>query len=56
MEGNLYTGDDIDDFEIATRAAIDSGDTARFYLSAHAWDTDSCEYSSDYPIPPVILT
>ena len=56
MEGNLYTGDDIDDFEIATRAAIDSGDTARFYLSAHAWDTDSCEYSSEYPSAPIILT
>ena len=56
MEGNLYTGDDIDDFEIATRAAIDSGDTARFYLSAHAWDTDSCEYSSEYPFAPIIIT
>ena len=56
MEGNLYTGDDIDDFEISTRAAIDSGDTARFYLSAHAWDTDFCEYSSEYPSAPIILT
>lgn len=43
MEGNLYTGDDIDDFKIAARAGYDSGDTARFYLSAQAWDTDACE-------------
>ena len=43
MEGNLYIGDDIDDFDIAERAAIDSGDTARFYLSANAWDTNTCK-------------
>ena len=43
MEGNIYIGDDIDDFEIAARAAIDSGETTHFYLSAHAWDTNVCE-------------
>ena len=45
MEGNIYTGNDIDDFNIAARAATDSGDTARFYLSVNAWDSNVCKYS-----------
>ena len=44
MEGNLYIGDDIDDFNIAARVAMDSGDTARFYLSVNAWDTNVCKH------------
>ena len=43
MDGNIYIGDDIDDFQIASRAAADSGDSAHFFLSVHAWDTDTCK-------------
>ncbi|KAI9840114.1 MAG: hypothetical protein M1837_001918 [Sclerophora amabilis] len=40
MEGHIYLGSDIDDFTIATNAARSSESGARFFLSAHAWDTD----------------
>ena len=52
MEGNIYIGDDIEDFHIASQAAIDSGDTAHFYLSVNAWNTDVCKHCSDTPILP----
>ena len=40
MEGNVYIGDDIDDFSIAENAGIASGDSLRFFLTCHAWNTD----------------
>ncbi|KAI9802390.1 MAG: hypothetical protein M1833_001896 [Piccolia ochrophora] len=49
MEGNIYVGDDVDDFNIAAKAAIDSGDTARFYLSVYAWDTNILVSRNDHP-------
>lgn len=51
MEGNLYIGDDIDDFEIARNAAKDSGHAAHFCLSVRAWDTEICESLCFFPRP-----
>ena len=47
MEGNVYLGDDIDDFQIAAGAAKDSGDAAHFFLSVHAWDTDTRKFLTE---------
>lgn len=44
MEGHIYLGDDIQDFTIAERVARGSSNTARFFLSVRAWDTESCEH------------
>jgi len=41
MDGYLYVGDDIEDFEIARDAAKGASTTARFYLSADAWDIEA---------------
>lgn len=41
MDGYLYIGDDIDDFETARDAAKGASSTARFYLSVDAWDLDT---------------
>lgn len=41
MDGYLYLGDDIDDFETARDAAKGASSTARFYLSVDAWDLDT---------------
>src|SRR5271170_7780341 len=41
MDGYLYVGDDIEDFEIARDAAKGASSTARFYLSVDAWDIDA---------------
>ena len=41
MEGYLYVGDDIHDFDIAVEAAKGANSTAKFYLSVDAWDIDT---------------
>jgi hypothetical protein len=41
MDGYLYVGDDIEDFEIARDAAKGASSTARFYLSVDAWDINT---------------
>lgn len=41
MDGYLYIGDDISDFEIARDAAKGTSNTARFYLSVDGWDIDT---------------
>ncbi|KAH7143579.1 hypothetical protein EDB81DRAFT_947639 [Dactylonectria macrodidyma] len=41
MAGYIHTGDDIDDFEIATRAAKGRCESARFFLSVRTWDVDN---------------
>lgn len=53
MEGNIYIGDDIEDYHIASEAAINSGDAAHFYLSVNAWSTDVCKHCSDTTILPL---
>jgi hypothetical protein len=38
MDGYIYIGDDIRDYEIAVDAAKSASSTARFFLSVDAWD------------------
>jgi hypothetical protein len=39
MEGYIYAGGDIQDFNVAADAARGVSSSARFFLSVHAWDT-----------------
>lgn len=48
MTGFIHIGGDIDDFEIASNAGKSSAEAARFFLSVHAWDTDTCQYSKPH--------
>ena len=41
MDGYLYVGDDIEDFEVARDAARSVSSSARFYLSVDAWNMDT---------------
>jgi len=41
MDGYLYVGDDIEDFEFAVEAAKGTSSTAKFYLSVDAWDINT---------------
>jgi hypothetical protein len=43
MDGFIHIGGEIEDFTIAEEAARGTSSSARFYLSVHAWDTDTCE-------------
>lgn len=43
MSGYLYMGNDIEDYVIAANAAKGAESSARFFLSVHAWDTDTRE-------------
>lgn len=43
MEGHMYVGSDIEEFEIAERVARGACSGARFFLSVHAWDTEARE-------------
>ena len=38
MDGYLYVGEEIEDYEIAVEAAKGMSSAARFYLSVDAWD------------------
>ncbi len=48
MEGFLYIGDDIEDFEIAADAARGASSAARFYLSVDAWDIDTLIHKDNH--------
>ena len=48
MEGYLYVGDDIEDFEIAVEAAKGSSSTAKFYLSVDAWDINTLIHKNNH--------
>jgi len=41
MDGYLYVGGDIEDFECAVEAAKGVSSTAKFYLSVDAWDINT---------------
>jgi len=41
MEGDMYIGDEIEDFDIAVEAAKAAASTAKFYLSVDAWDINT---------------
>lgn len=48
MEGFMYIGDEIEDFTFAADVARAACNSARFYLSVHAWNTDTrnCPYET----------
>jgi hypothetical protein len=41
MDGYIYIGDDIEDYQIAVEAAKGASSTARFFLSVDAWDINA---------------
>jgi hypothetical protein len=48
MEGYLYVGDDITDFDIAVEAAKGASSAAKFYLSVDAWDINTLKYKENH--------
>jgi hypothetical protein len=48
MDGYMYIGDDIDDYESAVNAAKEIGSMGKFYLSVDAWDIDSLKYKENH--------
>jgi hypothetical protein len=47
MEGFIHVGGEIEDFAVAEETARGASSSARFFLSVHAWDMDTCEFLSD---------
>jgi len=43
MSGYIYLGDDIQEFDIAAKQAEASCENARFFLTVHAWNMDTCK-------------
>jgi hypothetical protein len=41
MKGFIHLGDEINDFDVAANQAKSECTDARFFLSVHAWDTNS---------------
>jgi hypothetical protein len=48
MDGYIYIGDGITDYECAVNAAKGSESTARFYLSVDAWDINALKYKDNH--------
>jgi hypothetical protein len=48
MDGFLYVGDDITDFNIAVEAAKGASSAAKFYLSVDAWDINTLKYKENH--------
>ena len=46
MEGYIHIGDEIDDFLVAEKTARGAANSARFFLTVHAWDEDVCKLSA----------
>jgi hypothetical protein len=40
MSGFIHVGDDVDDFELATKIARSQCEAARFFLSVKSWNTE----------------
>ena len=43
MDGHLYIGDDIEDYDVCESRARGNGSTARFYLSVDTYSTKDCK-------------
>ena len=43
MSGFIHIGDDVEDFEIATKIARSGCEAARFFLSVKSWNTKNCK-------------
>jgi hypothetical protein len=48
MDGYIYIGDDITNYECAVNTANGSESTARFYLSVDAWDINALKYKDNH--------
>lgn len=48
MEGYVYIGDDIKDYQIAYEAAQGADSSAKFYLSIDAWDINTLIYKQSH--------
>jgi len=44
MEGHIYAGGDIQDFNVAAQVAKGNSSSARFFLSVHAWDLEQRKF------------
>jgi hypothetical protein len=43
MSGFIHIGEDIEDFDIATKIAQSGCEAARFFLSVKSWNTKDCK-------------
>lgn len=43
MSGFIHIGDDVEDFELATKIARSECEAARFFLSVKSWNTEDRE-------------
>jgi len=48
MDGYIYIGDDIKDYQIAYEAARGAASSAKFYLSIDAWDINTLIYKKSH--------
>jgi hypothetical protein len=48
MEGYIYIGNDITDYQIAYEAAQGAASAAKFYLSVDAWDINTLIYKKSH--------
>jgi hypothetical protein len=56
MEGHIYAGGDIEEFNVAAEVARGVSSSARIFLSVHAWDTKQRKDSICLNLPDVSLT
>lgn len=42
MSGFIHIGDDVEDFDLATKIARSECEAARFFLSVKSWNTEQC--------------
>jgi hypothetical protein len=45
MSGFIHIGDDVDDFELATKIARSGCEAARFFLSVKSWDIEDRKFT-----------
>ena len=48
MSGFIHIGDDVGDFELATKIARSECEAARFFLSVKSWNTEDCESTAPH--------
>ncbi|KAF7543933.1 hypothetical protein G7Z17_g10345 [Cylindrodendrum hubeiense] len=48
MAGFMHIGEDVEDFEVATRVAKGRSESARFFLSVKTWDTENMVNSTSH--------
>ena len=43
MSGFIHVGNEIEDFDLATKVARSNCEAARFFLSVKSWNTEDCK-------------